>query len=507
MRFAGFDNPRRHRAESRALSRAGQRTASLVVVAVAAGAVAAQESPTTWSRFRGPNGAGVAAVSDLPVAFSPEHNVVWKTPLPPGNSSPILSAEHVFVTAFEGDELLTLCVDRATGAVVWRRAVLRERELKLHDHNSPASPSPAVDADTVVAFFQDFGLVAYDHDGSERWRRPMGPFRNRYGLGASPILVDGRVVQTVDQRSGSFLIALAARDGETIWRTERPTAWDGYATPAVYDTGEDAKQLVIPSSFLLEGFDLASGKRLWWVRGIQLEPKAVPVIHGDLALVPGAGPPRGEPEPLAMAEYDADDDGRIARDEMPDAELARAQTIFTLADGDADGFPDAEEWENLLVVRHHGLQVASSRRSLLAIRIGGRGDRTDAAYAWTRSGSIPEVPAAVVAGGAVFVVSDEGGVVTKIDAATGDLIGRRRLPGGIGRTFASPVAGDGKVYLVSHEGTVTVLDAQGDLEPLAVNELGDPCYATPALADGRIFLRTARALYAFGYNRAAKYED
>ena len=227
-----------------------------------------------WSQFRGPNGRGVAEATGLPVRFGPAQNVIWKTRLPPGHSSPVLGGERVFLTAFEGDKLLTFCLDRGTGAVVWRREVERGRADRLRKPNSPASPSPVTDGRNVYVFFQDFGLLSYGPDGAERWRVPLGPFNTFYGMGASPILVDDLVVQPCDQDTNSFLLAVESRTGRVRWRTERPDVISGYSTPVVVRTGGGEAQIVVPESFQLSAYSARDGRRLWWVRGLACEMKS-----------------------------------------------------------------------------------------------------------------------------------------------------------------------------------------------------------------------------------------
>ncbi len=162
----------------------------VVLVAVSASGAAAQDQ---WSRFRGPNGSGVSATTGLPTEFGPERNVLWKTPLPPGHSSPVLTATRIFLTAHtaekEAYKLLVLALDRKTGKLLWQREVPRRQPGRLQDVNGPASPSPVTDGTNVFAFLQEFGMLAFDPDGRELWRLPMGPFNMYYGFGASPILV------------------------------------------------------------------------------------------------------------------------------------------------------------------------------------------------------------------------------------------------------------------------------------------------------------------------------
>ena len=167
----------------------------------------AAAQPESWGRFRGPNGTGVSAATALPAEFGPAAGVIWKTPLPPGHSSPVLTATRIFVTAHTADKenytLSVIGLDRRSGKVLWQREVQRRQKGRLQNVNGPASPSPVTDGTSVYVFFQDFGLLAFSGDGEERWRLPLGPFSPFYGFGASPILVDDLVILPGDQDGGS----------------------------------------------------------------------------------------------------------------------------------------------------------------------------------------------------------------------------------------------------------------------------------------------------------------
>ena len=154
----------------------------------------ANQAQAQWNQFRGPNGSGVDSATGYPVAFSPSTNVVWKAAVPFGQSSPVVAGGRVYLTASDGDRLLTICLDAATGREVWRREIPRAQAQKTYHANDPASPTAAADDDGVVVFFADFGLVAYTADGKDRWTLPLGPFKSFYGMAASPILIDNLVV-------------------------------------------------------------------------------------------------------------------------------------------------------------------------------------------------------------------------------------------------------------------------------------------------------------------------
>ena len=144
----------------------------------------------------------------------------------------VIDTDSIIITAFEGDQLLTLSLDRATGRERWRTELSPARREALDSRNHPAAPSPAVDADgNVFVFFGDFGLVSYDRNGVERWRLPLGPFSNVYGMGASPILAGDLVILSCDQQQDSYLLAVNSATGTVQWQVARPEAKSGHATP------------------------------------------------------------------------------------------------------------------------------------------------------------------------------------------------------------------------------------------------------------------------------------
>jgi outer membrane protein assembly factor BamB len=465
---------------------------------------AAQEA--AWGRFRGPNGAGVSATTGLPAEFGPASNVVWKTPLPPGHSSPVLTATRIFVTAHTADkEQYTLSViglDRRTGRIVWQRDVPRHQKGRLQNVNGPASPSPVTDGTTVYAFFQDFGLLAYSLDGKERWRLPLGPFDQFYGFGASPILVDGALILPVDQDRGSYLLAVDARTGRVRWRVDRPGVISGYSTPTVYEPADGPRQVIIPESFQLSSYSVADGSRVWWVRGLPCEMKSVASYDREHLYINGWGFPQNQPGRQVatvpfeegLTRYDRDGDGFVGRTEVagtdPMDKVLAPSYGYDAFDLDRDGRLDAKEWE---VFR----RMMASENGLLAIRLGGRGDMTETAVRWRYQRPVPQVPSTLLYQGTLFMINDSG-ILTSFDPATGSVLKQGRLKGAIDKYFASPVGADGKVFLISQDGTVSVVSAAADWQILAVNALDDEVFATPAISDGRIYVRTKSALYAFG---------
>jgi outer membrane protein assembly factor BamB len=472
--------------------RAGRVAAALVLLSAATSVAAAQEAG--WARFRGPNGAGVNDTAALPAQVGPTRNVVWKTALPPGHSSPVLVKDRVFVSAAENDRLLTLALDRATGRILWRREVERRHALPVDKRNHPAAPTPAADEAHVYVFFQDVGLVAYDHGGTERWRLPLGPFTNAYGMGASPIVVDDLVVLVCDQSHGSFILAVDKMTGAVRWRVERPESKTGHSTPIVYRPSDAAPQLLVPGSFSLVAYSLA-GERLWWVNGLAFEMKATPVLHGDIVYIHGTSSSSFEDSygrnipsfESLRAEHDVDRDNRFSVAEIPDV---LAKRWMSLMDLNRDSYLDPQEWAYYQSARR-------SQGGLWAFRLGGRGDMTASHVLWHYNRAVPQLPSPLLYRGVLYIVND-GGIMTALNPADGAVLAQRRLQGAVDSYYASPVGGDGKVFMVSESGILTIVNADAQLSEASVNDLDGVAFATPAIDDGRLYVRTRNTLYCFG---------
>jgi outer membrane protein assembly factor BamB len=452
-----------------------------------------------WPRFRGPNGSGVAETAGLPAELSARANVVWKTALPPGYSSPVVVGDRIFLTAIEDERLLTLCLRRADGSELWRREAPRPRRDTLDRRNGPASPTPVADERRVVVFFHDFGVVAYDHAGRERWRAPLGPFDNVYGMGASPILAGGLVVLVCDQVTGSFVVAFDADSGAERWRTARPQALSGHSTPILLATPAGRTQVLAPGSFRLDAYDLQTGAVEWFANGLPSEMKSGAVLGPDAVFVVGYGSPLNEPgqqprlPPFAawLAERDSDHDGRVDKAEADET----TRTYFVFVDLDRDGFVSEAEWKT-------NQAVLGAENGLLALRTGGRGELGPGSLLWKHTRAVPQLPTPVLYRGVLYMIND-GGILTTLDPASGAMLEQGRLRGAPDEYYASPVAGDGKLYFVSRSGIVTVLRAGPGQQVVSVGDLEDEVAATPAIADGRVFVRTRGALYCFGTREAA----
>lgn len=457
-----------------------------------------------WSQFRGPNGTGVSATKNLPTEFGPDKNVVWKTELPPGHSSPVLTRDRIFVTAHENDSLFVISLDRATGKILWKRQVPRLRVGRLQNVNGPASPTPVTDGINVYVFFQEAGIVSFDPAGKERWKVPLGPFNIFYGFGASPILVDNKVILPVDQdHPSSYLIAVDKDNGKVLWKVERPIVISGYSTPIVYQPKQGPKQIIVPESFQLSAYSVEDGKRVWWVRGLACEMKSIASHDSEYLYINGWGFPQNQPGQQvatssfeeALATYDRDKDQVIAKDEIKAATAGGLMhkmlgAAFEAFDMNRNEKLDTKDWD---VFR----AMMASENGLLAIKMGGEGDQTDKAIRWRYQKPVPQVPSTLLYRDVLYMINDSGILLT-FDPATGNVLKQGRLHGAIDKYFSSPVAADDKVFLIGQGGQVSVVKAAGDWQVLTVNELDDEVYATPAIADGRLYIRTRSALYAFG---------
>jgi outer membrane protein assembly factor BamB len=446
-----------------------------------------------WTQFRGPNGSGVDSAEGYPVEFSPTRNMVWKKAVPYGQSSPVVARGHVYLAASEGDRLLTICLDAKTGAQLWQREI-RSKPRQIFHVNDPASPTPAADESGVVVFFPDFGLVAYTPDGNDSWKLPLGPFKNFYGMAASPIIAGDLLALVCDQQAGSFLLGLDRKTGRQRWKTDRPAAGIGWATPMVFRPKEGAAQLIVLGTTRLDSYYLDTGEQRWWMPIGSGGSLGTPIAVNDTLFVSTLG--STEPDmptfEAVLGMYDKDHDGRLSHEEFKgDKDLGEH---FGWIDADGDGFITAAEWND---ARNMGI----GEYGAIAIQPGAAKGKLDAEKVrWRFKKNLPYIPAPLIYKGVYYMVRT-GGIVTSLDPATGRLLKEGRSRDAMGDYYASPVAADNKLFLSSGEGKMTVLKAGAEWEILAVNDLGDEIHATPALSDGLIYVRTHSSLYCFGASR------
>ncbi len=447
-----------------------------------------------WGGFRGNHGAGLADSPGIPDVLSPASCAVWEASLPPGYSSPIVAGDRVFVTGAEGTELSTTCLDRETGEVVWERTV--EFSGKRTGANSPAAPSPATDGERLFVCFHDVGVIAYDLDGDEQWRQEMPPFEIPHGMSTSPVLHGDLVILLMDQDADSRLVAFDKATGEVRWEVAREGATHSYSTPTIYAPEEGPAQVIVSGSLQIAGYDVATGERIWWMNGAAWQTKSVPVLVGDVCVVNAYMVPSTEFGVPAMsqtweeilAEKDADEDGKIAREEWND--IPALQQAWFIFDLDNDEKLDREDYEYLA-------STGTATGGLFAIRLDGKGDVTDSHVVWRYRGNrgLPDIPSPLAVDGIVYLIK-EGGLLTAVDAATGEVLKQGRV-GQPDRYYASPVAAAGRIVTASHSGQLSVIEAGKEWEVVSTEDLAEETWSTPAIAGDQVFVRTQHALYCF----------
>lgn len=464
-----------------------------------------------WPQFRGPNGRGVGAAKSLPEEIGPDKNVLWRTAAPPGHSSPVIAGDFIFLTAVEGGtrndlapgrmtdpggKLLTFCLNRHTGKILWRREAPRPRLEKYQPANTAASPSPVTDGRGVWVFFGDFGLISYGFDGNERWRLPLGPFNNPNGHGSSPVVYKDLLYLLCDQDTDSYLLAVEKETGKIRWKVSRPESTRSYSTPAILTTESGPAQLIVPGAYQLTSYDAGTGERLWWVRGMSWQPKAAPQVEGDVVYAHWweAGGEAEEPSETPefqemLSKYDKDGDGKLSSGELsPEPRLQRGLSDIDL---NGDALIDDRDWD------FHRAKRAS-RNTLIAVRARGRGDVTNSPNVlWRMQKYLPNLPSPLLYEGVIYLIKD-GGILSAVNAKDGSMLKQARLPAAIDTYYSSPVASAGLVYAISQQGKAMVIRAGADWQILSSSDFGEPVTSTPAIAGDRIYVRTKSMLYCLG---------
>jgi len=388
-------------------------------------------------------------------------NVRWKSAVPGlAHSSPVVWENRIFVTTAMSSDVKedywekgfprsnrvpdaadiswkVLCFDRDTGKQLWERTAIRQKPVNArHTKNSYASQTPATDGTHIFAFFGDQGMYCYDFQGNLVWTQNLGtfPMANGWGMGSSPVLYKNLVIQTCDREAGgSFIIALDKKTGKPVWRTERDEA-SSWSTPYVYLEGT-RHELVVNATRAIRSYDPASGKLLWECRGpaTSITTPTPTYAHG---------------------------------------------LIFV-----SSGF------------------IAEPVRPVTAFRPGATGDitlrdgvTTSDAIAWRQMTAAPYIPSPIAYGDYFYVLFDQG-FLACYEAKTGkEVYGKKRIE--VGANFsASPVAMEGKLYLMSEDGDVYVIKAGPVFEILAKNSMGEAIMASPAISGGMMFVRGLKHLF------------
>lgn len=371
--------------------------------------------PDRWPGFLGA-GATPLDAATLPLKWSPETNVAWKTALPGrGQSSPIIWGTQVFVTAIDGpmkDTCQVLALNLNDGSIAWKQAFGATQKVRSNYFQSRAAPTPVADTASVYAFFETGDVVALSHAGKELWRRALtkdyGEFESTIGLAASPLLTADAVILLIDHEGPSYVLALDKKTGKTLWKTER-TSRVSYASPALVPVGK-TQHLVCSSAGSVDGYDPATGKLLWTLGDLGGNTTATPLSFGPGRFLVGSGPGM------------------------------------------------------------HNEREDAARQSNLAISLEPDGDRLVPKVSWRTTEAMPSFASPMVYRDHAYWINKVG-IVYCYDIAGGK---RRYAERTKQVCWAAPVGVGNRLYCFGKDGLTTVLAAGPEFRILAENQLWDP---------------------------------
>ena len=412
----------------------------LVGIFLAIGILERSASAQNWPQWRGPALNGVSAEKNLPVKWTTDENVAWKVAMPGwSGSTPIIWRNHVFLNVAENGNLSLWAVDKTKGEVIWKRP-LGGGDVKMRKQNM-SSPSPVTDGRSVYVMTGTGVLKGFDFSGKELWTRDVqkeyGEFGLQWGYASSPLLFeDSLYVQVLHGM-----------------KTDAPS----YVMRIDKKTGKTIWKVDRPTNALRESPDA------YTTPGLLRVGKSVEIVitGGDCA---------------------------TGHDMATGKELWRANGLN----------PGNDQNYRIVaspVIFNDIIYAPTRIKPLLALKAGGRGDITTSHLLWSTVNG-PDVPTPVTDGKYFYIVNDRG-LMWCLDAKTGaEIYGQQRIKPG---TYSgSPVLADGKIYVTNEDGLTTVVAAGPKFEVLAENPLNDYVLSSPAISDGRIFIRTAQHLYAIG---------
>lgn len=397
-------------------------------------------SGANWPGFRGASRQGVTEEKNLPVHWSGTSNVLWRTEIPElGWSSPIVWGERIFLTTATeaGQSCRVLAIDKKSGKILWNTEVFRQVPSKKEGKNSYATPTPVTDGKHLFAIFADGSFAALDFNGKKVWENREFKFYSQHGLGASPILHENLLIMPFDGSS-------QGEDKRVGW--QKP--WD--------------------KSFVV-ALDKGTGKVKWKsMRGTSRIAHVTPNVwkgpSGQLEIISPAGDAIQGFNPA---------DGKLL------------WTIYSQGEGVVPSVVIGDD----LIYTASGFEKSTIR----AVRGGGRGEVTGTHIVWEQTRGVPQMASFVYVAPHLYAVN--AGLVSCYDGTTGEVIYQERIGGNYS---ASPITTGDRIYFLSEEGDGTVIKAGSNFEVLAKNALGERCQASYAAADGRLYIRSEKALWAIG---------
>jgi outer membrane protein assembly factor BamB len=446
-----------------------------------------------WPQFRGGNASGVSSSKALPLEFSAENKVAWKVKVGDGIGSPIIKNGRVFTTAMVGDQKLGVFgLDATSGKQLWRTEFETGALPRITPPNSHASSTPAADGERVYVYFSTIGLLAFDADtGAELWRytMPKPAYLMDWGAASSPIVHDGMVIFCQDDDLAPFVVAVDAKSGKEKWKTLRKDMLAGYALPVMCEAN-GRTDLVIAGSGKLKGYDPATGKEIWTCNTLLRTIMTSPVVNDGIIYiaVQSYGDATRTLKHALLEWLDTNQDGILARAETPKEFHER----FDASDKNKDQVIGPEEIDTAFQSPDN---MAAGGNIIQAVKGGGSGDVTKTHLLWNRDQKTPSnLSSPLFYNNRLYLVKS-GGMSSCYDTKDGKTLWERSRIGNFGDHFASPIAADGKVYIAGKNGFIVVLEDGPELKVLGKNDIGEEIIATPAIADGRLFIRTRANIF------------
>lgn len=463
-----------------------------------------------WPQFRGVNCSGVSdTTAPLPAQFSDTDRVKWSAKLGDGIGCPVVSAGRVVTTTMFDDKTVGLAAfDVATGKELWKRSWPIGDADEIHATNSHAGTTPAVDADRVYFYFSTLGMICVDaKTGNDVWQHPLPVpyFIFKWGAGMSPVLYKDLVLFCQDDDLHPAMYAFDKRTGKLVWEDDRNDMAVNYSHPVICET-PDSTEVVVAGTGMLIGYDAETGKRLWFARTLLRNIKTTPVCRDGIVYVSlqSKGIASQWLASIDRAET-GNSDNKVTKDEVqkffgkrPVPEAFYKKT-FDRGDLNHDGVLEGRELDIAFLPPGNEAGAAydaevAEDEFVLAVKGGGRGDVTKTHLLWKHpTKHTDHIVSPLVVNHRMFLIKS-GGIATCFETEHGNrLFGPARI-NNAGDYFASPVYGDGKIYVAGENGHIVVLRDAPKLEVLAVNDMGDSVLGTPAIADGALFVRTRKSL-------------
>jgi outer membrane protein assembly factor BamB len=467
-----------------------------------------------WPQFRGPNCSGISnSKKSLPVEFSAK-TAQWSVDLGDGIGCPIVVAGRVFVSAMVDDKTIGLfAYDAIDGHPLWKRTWPTGDLAEVHATNSHCSTTPAADSQRVYFYFSTLGLRTVDAEtGVDVWRYelPTPFFVFKWGPGMSPVLHEDKVIFCQDDDLHPAIYAFKKTTGKLLWKDERSAMAVNYSHPVVCQT-ERGAEIVVAGTRQLIGYDPDSGARLWYANTLLRNIKTTPVsLDGRIYISLQSSGIANQWLATADRSDTGNGDGKLSKEEMqafvgkqkiPEAFFRKT---FDRGDVNRDGFLEGEELDKAFLdpTNFGGARFdaeAPADEFIMAIRGGGRGDVTQSHTLWKHpTKHTDHIVSPLISQNRMLLITT-GGIASMFETTGGTMIRSTTRIRNPGSYFASPIRGDGKIYVAGENGVVVVLQDSPSLEVLARNQMDDSIIATPAIAEGRLYIRTRSKLICVGH--------